>query len=214
MFTGLIEKTSKVKKIEINDLGAKIYFEADFFNSVKIGDSICVNGCCLTVTKIENNLLSADIMKETLNISNLKNLKSGDIINLERAMKLSDRLDGHLVSGHVDCIGVIQNITLDGFSKRVRIKADTSLIIKKGSIALNGVSLTVSDVQKDNFEVSLIPETINNTNLKNIKIGDIVNIEYDLIGKYVQKFLNLENGIENKGNKGKITLEFLKENGF
>lgn len=207
MFTGLIEKVSKVKNITFDSLGAKVFFEADF-DDVKIGDSIAINGVCLTMTSIKNGFYSADIMKETLNVSNLKNLKSGDEINLERAMKLSDRLDGHIVSGHIDCVASVSSVIRDGFSKRVRFNCDNELIIKKGSIAVNGVSLTVSDIFDNGFEVSLIPETIKNTNLNNLKNGDIVNIEYDLFAKYIQKFCNSEI------KESKLTFEFLKENGF
>lgn len=206
MFTGLIEKVTTVKKFSLTSNGAKIEFSTDF-DDVKIGDSIAINGVCLTMTSTEKGLFSADVMKETLNISNLKYLKSGDEINLERAMKLSSRLDGHIVSGHIDCIAIVKNIIQDGFSKRITFNCDTYLIIKKGSVAINGVSLTVANVSDDSFEVSLIPETIKNTNLKNLKIGDMVNIEYDLFAKYIQKFCN-----EKK--ESKLTFEFLKENGF
>ena len=206
MFTGLIEKISKVESILISSNGAKISFKADFEN-VKIGDSIALNGVCLTVSSISNNLFSFDVMRETLNISNLKYLKQGDEINLERAMKLSDRLDGHIVSGHIDCVAEVKSVIQDGFAKRIKFSCPTDLIIKKGSIAINGTSLTVSDVSDNCFEVSLIPETISKTNLKNLKIGDIVNIEYDLFAKYIQKFTS------NK-KESKLTFEFLKENGF
>ncbi len=206
MFTGLIEKVSAVKEFKLTSDGARISFVADFDN-VKIGDSIAINGVCLTMTSVSGNLFSADVMKETLAVSNLKNLKPQDEINLERAMKLSSRLDGHIVSGHIDAIANVKNIIQDGFSKRISFNCDTNLIIKKGSIAINGVSLTVSSVENGFFEVSLIPETIRNTNLKNLKIGDIVNIEYDLFAKYIQKF------IQNK-KESKLTFEFLKENGF
>ena len=205
MFTGLVEKISKVKDISFNSNGAKIFFEADF-DDVKLGDSIAINGVCLSVTSINNNIFCADIMNETLNISSLKKLKKGDEINLERAMKLSSRLDGHIVSGHIDCISKVKKITQDGFSKRIVFDCNTDLIIKKGSIAINGVSLTVSDVNDNEFEVSLIPQTLNDTNLKNLEIGDIVNIEYDLFAKYIQKFCSKK--------QNNITLEFLRENGF
>ena len=206
MFTGLVEKISKIENITLNSMGAKISFIADFDN-VKVGDSVAINGVCLTMTSINNNLYSADIMRETLNLTNLKHLKTGDEINLERAMKLSDRLDGHIVSGHIDTTANVKSIIQDGFSKRITFTCDTTLIIKKGSIAINGVSLTITDVNDNSFEVSLIPETIKNTNLKTLKIGDIVNIEYDLFAKYIQKFTN------NK-KESKLTFEFLKENGF
>lgn len=206
MFTGLIEKTVQIKNMVFTSNGAKIEFVADF-DDVKIGDSVAINGVCLTMTSINNNLFSADVMKETLNVSNLRYLKAQDEINLERAMKLSSRLDGHIVSGHIDCVATVENIAQDGFSKRISFNCDTDLIIKKGSIAINGVSLTVTEVNNHSFEVSLIPETIKNTNLKNLKIGDKVNIEYDLFAKYIQKFT------QNK-KESKLTFEFLKENGF
>ena len=207
MFTGLIEKVAKVENIVFNSFGAKIFFKTDF-SDTKIGDSIALNGVCLTVTSIENGVFCADVMNETLNVSNLKNLRKNDEINLERAMKITSRLDGHIVSGHIDTTAKIDEINKDGFSKRIKFNCNSDLIIKKGSIAINGVSLTVSKVYEDGFEVSLIPTTLDKTNLKNLKIGDIVNIEYDLFGKYVQKILS-----SNK-QKSKITLEFLKENGF
>lgn len=206
MFTGLIEEISSIKNIVFTSNGANISFEADFEN-IKIGDSIAINGVCLTITSIKNNIFSADIMKETLNITNLKTLKINDEINLERAMKLSDRLDGHIVSGHIDTTAIVNSIIQDGFAKRITFKCNTDLIIKKGSIAINGTSLTVSNVSENFFEVSLIPETLKKTNLKNLKNGDIVNIEYDLFAKYIQKFN------QNKENS-KLTFEFLKENGF
>ena len=204
MFTGLIEQISKIENFSVNSLGAKISFKADF-DDVNKGDSVAVNGACLSVTSVSNNLFTADIMKETLNLTNLKYLKKGDVINLERAMSAKSRFQGHIVSGHIDTTAKLTEINPDGFSKRMRFNCDSDLIIKKGSIAINGVSLTVTDVSKSGFEVSLIPETLKNTNLSNLKIGDIVNIEYDQIAKYVQKFMTP---------KKEITLEFLKENGF
>lgn len=206
MFTGLIEEVSKVKDFKITPFGAQVYYSADF-KDVKIGDSIALNGACLTVKFIENSTFCADIMNETLNATNLKNLKKGDLINLERAMKASGRLDGHIVLGHVDCCAKVKSVLSDGFSKRIRFFCDTDLIIKKGSIALNGVSLTVSEIFDDGFEVSLIPETINKTNLINIKVQDIVNIEYDVLGKYIKKFTNNQK-------ETNITMDFLAQNGF
>ena len=204
MFTGLIEQTSKIENISVTSSGAKISFHSDF-NDVKIGDSVAVNGVCLSITEIKNNIFSADIMKETLNLTNLKSLKNGDIINLERAMSINSRFHGHIVSGHIDTTATVKRTTSDGFAKRIEFCCNSELIIKKGSITVNGVSLTVTEVLNNGFEVSLIPETLKNTNLTNLKIGDIVNIEYDQIAKYIKKFTEP---------KSEITLEFLKENGF
>lgn len=205
MFTGLIQEVVKIKDIKITDAGAKIFFSASF-DDVKVGDSIAINGVCLTVTSIENNLFCADVMNETLNLTNLSKLKRGDLINLERALKVQDRLDGHIVLGHIDNIAYVGDINKDGISKRIKFNCNTDLIIQKGSIAINGVSLTVAKIYNDGFEVSLIPQTLNETNLKNLKIGDIVNIEYDVLGKYIKKF--------SQDKKQTITMEFLKENGF
>ena len=206
MFTGLIEKVAKIENFNLTSNGAIIQFEADF-NDVKSGDSIAVNGVCLTITQIQGKILQADVMKETLKLTNLKNLKRGEYVNLERAMSVNGRFDGHIVSGHIDTIAKLEKIENDGFAKRMRFNCNSELIIKKGSIAINGISLTVTNVFDDGFEVSLIPTTIEQTNLKNIKIGDIANIEYDILGKYVQKIL-----LNNQ--KPKLTLEYLKEQGF
>ena len=213
MFTGLVEKIGIVKKLELSSMGAKILFslkedEKNSFKTVKLGDSVSINGVCLTITKADYPNFEADVMNETLKVTNLKNLKKGDEINLERALLISSRLDGHIVSGHVDCCAEIKKISINGFSKIIEFNCDNSLIIKKGSIAINGVSLTVLETFKNGFSVSLIPTTLNETNLKNLKVGDIVNVEFDLFAKYVQKFL------ENNSKESKISLEFLKENGF
>ena len=210
MFTGLVETVGIVEKFFSGSSGAKITFKCknnNCFDDVKVGDSISVNGVCLTIVNLNSNLFEADIMNESLKISNLKNLKKNDEINLERAMKITSRFDGHIVSGHIDCTAKVKYVKKDGFSDKISFICNTDLIIQKGSIAVNGVSLTVSKVEDDFFEVSLIPETIKNTNLKNLKIGDIVNIEYDLFAKYTKKFT-----VDSK-NEG-ITLEFLKKNGF
>ncbi len=204
MFTGLIEKTSKVEEIKITSLGAKITFSADF-DDVKKGDSIAVNGVCLSITEINGSKFSADIMQETLNLTNLKSLRKGDVVNLERAMSAQSRFQGHIVSGHIDTSAVVKDVNAEGFALRMKFDCNTDLIVKKGSIAINGVSLTVAEVTNQGFEVSLIPETIKNTNLSTLKKGDIVNIEYDILGKYIQKFVSKPK---------EITLEFLKENGF
>lgn len=180
--------------------------------NTNIGDSIATNGVCLTVTEIGSNFYTADIMLETLNSTNFKDLKIGERVNLERALILNKRLDGHIVQGHVDSMGRIINIIKDGNVVVYRISCnsdDLRLIVKKGSIALDGISLTVSNVKEDYFEVSIIPTTIRDTTLAGKKAGDTINIETDIIGKYVDKILNL-----NKSSKSGIDLKFLIENGF
>ena len=180
MFTGLIEKVAQVENFSITSDGATIAFTANF-NDIKTGDSICTNGVCLSATSIKDNLIKADVMNQTLEVTALKYLKKGDFINLERALRADSRLDGHIVSGHVDEVGTVLNIKDDGFSKKIQFKCDNAHIIEKGSITVNGVSLTVSELSKDGFIVSLIPQTLENTNLKYLKCGDYVNIEYDII---------------------------------
>ena len=208
MFTGIIEEIGIIRNIVKGSRSIKLTITAKkVLENTNLGDSIAVNGVCLSVTAVDLPFFEADIMNETLKLTNLKNLKKGNEINLERSLKFNSRLDGHIVSGHIDTIAKVKSIVKEGFSKKIIFACDTDLIVKKGSIAINGVSLTVSDLRKDCFEVSLIPETINNTNLKKIKVGDIVNIEYDLFAKYIKKFFNVP---QKKG----ITIEFLKKNGF
>lgn len=175
-----------------------------------LGDSIATNGVCLTVTNLGDDFFEAEAMLETINNTTFKDLKSGDLLNLERALSPTKRLDGHIVQGHVDGVGKIINIINSNNEIVYKVSADEDLlkyIVNKGSIALDGISLTVSDVDKNSLEVSIIPTTIRETNLKNKKVGDLINIETDIIGRYVYKFLNKE---EESG----ISLEFLKNSGF
>lgn len=211
MFTGLIETTAKITNFTQNPNGAVIQVECSFTDEIKIGDSIAVNGVCLTVTNINGHVLSFDISKETLWVSTFSSLKSGQSVNLERALKFNSRLDGHIVSGHIDGIGEIANISRDGFSYRFNFSASKDIlkhIVKKGSVTINGISLTVADVTDTEFSVEIIPHTFEVTNLKTVKIGDMVNIETDILSKYVEKFLSL------KQNNSKISMEMLKENGY
>lgn len=208
MFTGLIEDLGKITDIISIQNGKKIIVETNLpIDEIKIGDSISINGACQTVIKIDSNKLTFEAMAETLNRTNFSNLKKGDIVNLERAMALNSRFDGHFVSGHIDCIATLLEIKNDGLAKIFKFECDTNLIIEKGSISINGISLTISKVEDNYFEVSILPYTLDNTNLKTLKTGDNANIEYDMIGKYIKKFVN-----PNK--KKEITREFLIENGF
>ena len=201
MFTGLIEDLGKVKEI-INQNGGKLFLiELGLdCSDIKIGDSIAINGACQTVIKKEANILTFEAMKETLNRTNFNYLKIGDFVNIERAMKINSRLDGHLVSGHIDCISKLNSIKNEGVAKIFNLiknegvakifnfSGDTTLIVEKGSISINGISLTVSKVSDNNFEVSILPYTFQNTNLKYLKQNDVVNIEYDMVAKYIKKF--------------------------
>ena len=211
MFTGLIEKVAEIKNFTQTQNGAVISIQCDFWNEVKIGDSISVNGACLTVTEIKNGILSFEISKETLSVANFDGYTNGKTVNLERAMRADSRFDGHIVSGHIDGIATIKNITQDGFSYRFyfeTVREITKYIVKKGSITINGISLTVTDVSENNFSVEIIPHTLEQTNLKTAKIGDKVNIETDILSRYIEKFLSLNN------NNSRISMEMLKENGY
>ena len=210
MFTGLVAELGTVTELKPLKQSYNITVKAQkVLENLKIGDSIAVNGACLTVVKISGSAFTADIMPETVKLTNLRNLKSGDKVNLERTLKLSDGLDGHIVSGHVEGIGVIMSKKAQGIAEIVTVKTPPQLlkyIIKKGSIAIDGISLTVT-------EVSLIPHTAKETTLGFKKPGDEVNLETDIIGKYVEHLLNFKTsaGAENKNT---LTKSLLFENGF
>ena len=206
MFTGIIEEAGtfgELKKGRIKINCSKI------LEDVKIGDSISTNGICLTVTNFDNNSFSADVMPETIRRTSLENLKNGDIINLERALRVGDRLGGHIVSGHIDGVGTIKSMNVEGNAIIVTIKAEKNLlryIAAKGSVALDGMSLTVVEAGSSDFSVSLIPHTRDITNFKYKKIGDLVNIETDVLAKYLERLTNFKSST--------ITKEFLTANGF
>ncbi len=181
---------------------------------VRIGDSIAVNGVCLTATTFGDGVFTADVMAETLAKTNLKELRPGGKVNLERALKLGDRMGGHMVSGHVDGVGTIMGVERHDIATLVTVKAPDQVmkyIIKKGSIAIDGTSLTVVDFERDRFQVSLIPHTAHATVLGSKKIGDTVNLESDLLGKYIERLLQ---GREEQTRESKLSMEFLSANGF
>lgn len=223
MFTGIIEEigvlqsVKKGKESSVLEIRAKKVLE-----NTKIGDSIAINGVCLTVTEIGHENYQADVMAETLRRSNLGELLPGDSVNLERALQLTGRLGGHIVSGHIDGTGIIRKFYREGNATRVTISAEKKLlryIVEKGSIAIDGISLTVTAVTENDFSVSLIPHTGKETILLKKKIGNTVNLECDIIGKYVEKLLMYktgdayENTKEIETSRG-ISLEFLQEHGF
>lgn len=213
MFTGLIEGLGRVEGITPKGPDAIIRVKAEFdLSGTRIGDSIAVSGPCLTVTALEGDTFEADVSAETLSRTNLGALKPGSKVNLERALQLGDRLGGHLVSGHIDGQArLVSRIDL-GNSIRLRYQVDPSLIryiIPKGSVALDGVSLTVNEVGSDYFEVNIIPHTADKTSLGLNKPGEVINIETDLIGKYVEKLLG-----PHSPDKKEITRELLAEHGF
>lgn len=194
MFSGIVEKTGIIKKIENRE--GKIYFTIvvkNFLRDVKIGSSISCDGVCLTVVKKTKDNFDVELMPETLNITKFADSKIGDLINLEKSLKVSDRLDGHFVMGHIDGVGTIKKIIKDGEYTNLIIKIPRQLIkylAYKGSASINGVSLTVSGVGKLWFKVSLITHTLKITNLSKLKTGDKVNIEIDMLSRYLKNLLD------------------------
>lgn len=214
MFTGIIEEIGTVKNIQRNGSNSYIVIEAKkVLEDVHLGDSIAVNGVCLTVTKIDSTIFQADVMNETLSRSSLGELRQGSKVNLERAMAANGRFGGHIVSGHIDGTGTITDIKNDGIAIWYTIAADTHImryIVEKGSIAIDGISLTVAKVTDRDFSVSVIPHTAEMTILSTKTKGQTVNLENDIIGKYVEKLMK---PAENSKNSG-IDMSFLSSNGF
>ncbi|HCW80301.1 MAG TPA: riboflavin synthase [Ruminococcaceae bacterium] len=212
MFTGIIEEIGTVRSIKKSTHSAALTVKASkVLDGLNMGDSIAVNGVCLTVVSITNSLFSADVMHETVNRSNLWNLKTGDMVNLERAVMLNGRLGGHIVSGHIDGIGVIRNIKKDENAVWFTIRAPKSIlryVVEKGSVAIDGVSLTVTGVTENDFGVSVIPNTVKCTALGKKHIGDVVNLENDCVGKYVEKLLRTPAG------QSSISRKFLAQYGI
>lgn len=212
MFTGLIEEVGEIKMIKESAHSIRLEIEAEkIMENINLGDSVCVNGVCLTITSIEDG--EFDVMPETKKVTSLKNLKIGSKVNLERALALGDRFGGHIVSGHVDGIGVIDKIRKDDIAIEFVVKVDSKLankLIYKGSVAIDGVSLTCSEVGSDYFKFYLIPHTQEKTILIEKNEGDLVNIECDIVGKYIEKFI----GIQSKAKFSGVTEEFLRQNGF
>ena len=197
MFTGLIEEIGTISAIRKGRNSYQFSIKAKkVIEETKIGDSICTNGACLTVTEMTNQTFTVDVMSETVDKTNFSMLKVGSTVNLERALRLSDRLGGHMVSGHIDSIGIIKSIDKDDIAWRIKISAPSSILhqmIDKGSIAIDGISLTIVRVDQDSFEVSIIPHTVKETTLLNKRVQDSVNLETDLIGKYIHRYLNQNN---------------------
>ena len=193
MFTGIIEDLGILKKIEKEKGNVNLYFKSKLTQELKIDQSLSHNGVCLTVVSIDNDIYKVTAVKETLDKSNLGGLKVNSIVNLERAMKSNARLDGHYVQGHVDQIAKCLNVRETDGSWYYEFEYDNTsnnITIEKGSIAVNGVSLTVVNSKLDGFSVAVIPYTYNNTNFKKIQKGDNVNIEFDMIGKYITKLIS------------------------
>jgi len=225
IFTGIVEETGKIESVANGNKSAIITIIADkVLKGTKIGDSIAVNGVCLTVTSISGNKFTADVMAETIRRSSLGTLKHGSKVNLERAMAADGRFGGHIVSGHIDGTGVIRSLEREDNAVWVEIETPDKLlkyIVEKGSIAIDGISLTVAKLTDDSFSVSVIPHTGEETTLLAKKPGDIVNLENDIVGKYVERLMNFNTSqkspFDNKAatsTNSKITMDFLAENGF
>lgn len=217
MFTGIVEDLGKVKAIIKGRNSAQLsLFSPVIVSDIKLGDSVAVNGVCLTVTAFDLQSFTVDIMAETLNKTNLGELKKEDKVNLERALRLNDRLGGHLVSGHVDDLGTISGKENQDIAVILEINCNYRLnkyLIPKGSVAIDGTSLTIVDVDSNKFTVSLIPHTRGLTTLGFKRIGDKVNLEMDIISKYLEKLGNADKEVEYK-DKSKVDRLFLAERGF
>ena len=217
MFTGIVEEVGAIKNVKHGQHSAVLTIQAKtVLEETRIGDSIAVNGICLTVTRLFPDGFSADVMHETLNRSSLAGLTAGSVVNLERAMPANGRFGGHIVAGHVDGVGHIANIRRDDTAVWYTVHAGPEIlryVVEKGSITIDGISLTVAAVDGEGFSVSTIPHTVAQTNLNQRRRGDPVNLENDVIGKYVERLLGIKKSEEEKKESG-ITMEFLEEFGF
>lgn len=221
MFSGIIEEVGKITAISDSAEGRRMRFKGStVLQGTRVGDSISVSGACLTAVEISGGEFAADASFETLDKTRLGKLVVGARVNLERALKLDDRLGGHLVSGHVDCLATVKAITKSGFARIIQFEAPARLapyFIEKGSVALDGVSLTIAglgpeDSEKVCFTVAVIPHTLKQTTLEELEVGSLVNLETDLIGKYVARWLG--NPALQKINKEGLTISFLEKHGY
>lgn len=215
MFTGIVEEIGTIERIQKGVHSAVLTIRAKtVLEDLKIGDSVAVNGVCLTATALTSHGFCADVMHETLNRSGLAGLKSGSHVNLERAMAANGRFGGHIVAGHVDGVGTILSVKKDDNAIWYTVQAAASVlryVVEKGSITIDGISLTVAKVGKDWFSISAIPHTVEVTVLRERRAGDHVNLETDIIGKYVEKLLS---PVQAEEPGGGLTLEFLSKYGF
>jgi len=195
MFTGIIQAIGSIQEVHSSDNGVSLKINSNTLDisDSKIGDSIAVNGVCLTATQVSDNSFTADVSNETINCTTFSDLLIGDSVNLEKSLRIDQGIDGHLVSGHVDGIGKVQSINKDGDSSRIKILVEGDIIkyiAKKGSICINGVSLTVNSVEDNIFDVNIVPHTFSVTTLRDLSVGSNVNLEIDLIARYVERLKN------------------------
>ena len=222
MFTGIIEEIGEIAGVKRGQVSSRLAIRGKkIFSDLKLGDSVAVNGVCLTATSISGDIFEADVMAETLRRTNLGGFSNGTRVNLERAMAAGGRFGGHIVSGHIDGTGRVSSLVREENAVWVRIDAEDKIlryIIEKGSIAIDGISLTVAETGPGYFKVSIIPHTGEETTLLRRRQGDIVNLETDIIGKYVERLLNFSAGngeaFGQKAKAGGIDLNLLSENGF
>jgi riboflavin synthase len=190
VFTGLVKDLGRVTGVERSDSGARLGVRSRLAAELAPGDSVAVNGVCLTAVVVDEDRFEAEVVNETLGRSSLREVEAGARVNLELPLRASDRLGGHVVQGHVDAMGTIAEVNEDGFSRRVRIQAPEEImryVVQKGSVAVDGVSLTVAEERDSSFTVSVIPETLQRTNLGQAEVGTVVNLEVDVLAKYVEK---------------------------
>ena len=217
MFTGIIEGLGTITGIRTNSESKRLSIKSDFDLNIGIGDSVAVNGVCLTAVIIDKKYFEADVAFETLKKTTLDRIKIGDKLNLERALCLSDRLNGHLVTGHVDGIGTIKKIKKIGNSILITIDVSNTLnkyIVDKGSVAVDGISLTVCNLKDNSFDLSIIPHTLDNTTLCLKKNGAFVNIETDIIGKYIERIFINKTSKHKTNNNDKDLKDLLLKTGF
>ena len=214
MFTGIIEETGRIADIRRHSLSASLTVSCrKIMEDIHLGDSIAVNGICLTVTAFSGSEFTVDVMPETIEKTSLKLLKNGSVVNLERAMPADGRFGGHIVSGHIDGTGTVLEIRENEIAVIYKIGVSKDLadgIVEKGSVALDGISLTVIDVTNEYFTVSLIPHTRSVTNMQGKRVGDPINVETDVIGKYVKKYMKTQE----PASAERLTLDFLVDKGF
>lgn len=212
MFTGIIEEIGKIKSFSKDSFGAMIEVECKkVLEGTKLGDSIAINGVCQTVTSMTSCSFKARVSEETLKITTFSELKDGSVVNLERALTLNSRLGGHIVTGHIDGKGKFTSLKQlsEFYDLEFEIpETQAKYVVYKGSITIDGISLTVAEIVNNKIKVAIIPHTFKNTNLSNLMIGESVNIETDILGKYVEKLVSVND------NKSSISMKFLQENGF
>jgi riboflavin synthase len=198
MFTGIIKELGRVDAVDASDEGARLRIGAELSSELAEGDSVAVNGACLTATAVGDGTFDADVMHQTLSLTTLGELEPSSSVNLELPLRPTDRLGGHVVQGHVDGTATVMDVSVDGFAKRVRIELPDELlpyVVERGSIAIEGISLTIADLTDSGIEVSLIPETLERTTLGSVEPGDRLNVECDVLARYVRRQLSGDAGL-------------------